>query len=752
MIIYGDNLMKTKALMLLMTCVLLLSACGRVNMNNSKTPETVPDTVAYYEGHNLVLADEYKNEKEYSHATIRPWLYDDDYIVVALFADKISSDSNALPEQYINLYDYDGNLINQKDLYSLEDIKAVTELCIGKAKDGMNILIADQKSNNLTLYKVDYASMSWQKQFNLPLKELNAGFVPHDLFEVNDGYIVTYNFLDGSNYRSKIAKLDLTGKVIWDIKAGTKNYLNRAELWNDSLLYADETCDFYKVDLKTGKEQQIQKNDALKTFINNVFILPDGKITDAFGQEIRQYNLNDHTETVLADLNFTDCNMSIISQGLVHIDDKRIVTRDFYSYGNEAEGRCKLTILEKADKNPHSGKKILEIAPVWGIDETIGETQQVFNKNNKNYYAYISTRYDSTYFSLPEYQQQGETLADTVNLITDQLAVDIRNGNGPDIIIGLGDSTQLDSQDFLVNLYPYIDGKNGINKADYFENAFEAFAANGKLYQIPLSINVRGIVTDRSNVADGKKGFTFDEFNDFVKEVCNGIDPLSIGNDRQNYFYYLFCSMKEQFINNGKMNVDNESFRSLIEYSKNNISEERYPKGTEPNGARWIVLTDIYCDLVERPYLNSSSDIYGAPSTDGRGPMLECFNTVAITTCSSDLNVSWEFVKTSIGYDVQKSYIDNNPINRAAFIEYANTALKEAIITLKERQESRVLDESDIERYVHMLEKAECVASFDTQVYTVMIEELQPYYADKKSIDETIKIISDRCQKVLDER
>jgi hypothetical protein len=60
--------------------------------------------------------------------------------------------------------------------------------------------------------------------------------------------------------------------------------------------------------------------------------------------------------------------------------------------------------------------------------------------------------------------------------------------------------------------------------------------------------------------------------------------------------------MKEQFINNGKMNVDNESFRSLIEYSKNNISEERYPKGTEPNGARWIVLTDIYCDLVERPY------------------------------------------------------------------------------------------------------------------------------------------------------
>lgn len=735
-----------------MTCVLLLCACGKVKTNNSKTPDIVPESASYYEGHNLVLADEYKNEKEYSHATIRPWLYDDNYIVVAIFADKLSSDSNTLPEQYINLYDYDGNLINQTDLYSLEDIKTVTELCIGKAKDGMNVIIADQKSNCLILYNVGYESMTWQKKFALPLNDFNIGFLPKHLFEVDDGYVIAYDWLDGSNYRSNIAKLDLSGKVIWDTKSSTKNNLYKADIWNDSLLYSDDFNQFYKVDLKTGKDQQIQKNDTLKTYTNNVFILPEGRIIDAFGQEIRQYNLNDHTEIVLADLNYTDCNMSSICRGLVHADDKRIVTRDFFSYGNEAWGRCKLTVLEKADRNPHAGKKVLEIAPVWGINEIIGETQRVFNINNKDYYAYISTRYDSTFFSLPEYQQEGENLADTVNLITDQLTVDIRNGNGPDIIIGLGDSTQLDSQDFLVNLYPYIDGKNGINKADYFENAFEAFAANGKLYQIPLSINVRGIVTDKSNVADGKKGFTFDEYNDFVKEVCNGIDPLSIGNDRQNYFYYLFCSMKEQFINNGKLNVDNVSFRSLIEYSKNNISEERYPKGTEPNGARWIVLTDIYCDLVERPYLNSSSDIYGAPSTDGRGPMLECFNTVAITTCSSDLNVSWEFVKTSIGYDVQKSYIDNNPINRAAFIEYANTALKEAIITLKERQESRVLDESDIERYVHMLEKAECVASFDTQVYTVMIEELQPYYADKKSIDETIKIISDRCQKVLDER
>ena len=616
----------------------------------------------------------------------------------------------------------------------------------------MNVLLSDKKDSSVALYSVDNATLSWKKQFDISLKSFRSGFEADCIFEAEDGYIVVYRWLEGSNFKSSVARLDRSGNIIWDIEPGTKTTLYRVNVWNDALLYNDDSNVFYKLDLKTGKEQKIPMNDALKKYNFDVRILPDGYIVDIIGHEIRQYNLNDNTEEVLLDINYSNINMDDLWQGLIFAGKNKIITQDFSSSRNEMWGRCKLTVLEKADKNPYAGKKVLEIAPVWGIDKTIGEAQQVFNKNNKDYFAYISTRYDSTFFSLPEYQQEAETLADTVNLITDQLAVDIRNGNGPDIIIGLGDSTQLDSQDFLVNLYPYIDGKNGINKSEYFENAFEAFKSDGKLYQIPLSVHVYGIMTGKANVADGKKGFTFDEYNRFVNETCNGTDPISIGNDRQHYFYYLFCSMKDQFINNGKMNIDNGSFRSLIDYSKNNISETPYSEETEPNGARWIVLSDAYYDLAERPYFNSSSDLYGAPSFDGRGPMMACFNTVAVTSCSSDLNVSWEFVKTAICYDVQKNIAGENPINRAAFNEYAATALKEANITLKERHEGRVLDDSDIGRYVHMLEKAECVASYDTQVYKVMIEELQPYYADKKGIDETIRIITDRCQKVLDER
>ena len=657
-----------------------------------------------------------------------------------------------LPLNYINIYDYNGNLIQQTDLLRFENGRVYSDCCIGNSKLGMNAFLVDKQNSIAAIYSVDNETLSWSKQFDISLKSFRNDIQPFNLFEIEDGYIIVYDWTEGSSIKSDISKIDHSGKIVWDI-VPEKGTPGSADIWNDSLVYVSSTDQFFKVDLKTGKEQLIKSNDVLKTYQYGVRLCPDGKILKNDGHDIKQYALEDNTESVILDFNYSDCNMYYLFDGnFQYADNKRAVFKDLTSSRNETPGRCKLTILEKTNKNPYAGKKVLEIAPVWGINSLIGEAQQEFNRNSKDYFAYISTRYDSTYFSLPEYYQAEGTLTDTVNLITDQLAVDIRNGNGPDIIIGLGDSTQLDSQEFLVNLYPYIDGKSGINKADYFENAFEAFKTDEKLYQIPLTMNVLGIMTDKENVADGKNGFTFDEYSRFVKETCNGIDPISLGNDRQDYFYFLFCSMHDQFISEKKVKVDCVEFRSLIEYSKNNISEKHYSDETEMNGAHWVVLGNAYYDLVDQPCFDPSNDIYGAPSFDGRGPMITNFNTIAVTECSSDLNVSWEFVKTALGYEAQKAIKNENPLNRAAFNEYAKNALKDANITLKERHISRVLDESDIERYVHMLEKAECVAAYDTQVYKVIIEELQPYYADKKGIDETIKIISDRCQKVLDER
>ena len=109
-------------------------------------------------------------------------------------------------------------------------------------------------------------------------------------------------------------------------------------------------------------------------------------------------------------------------------------------------------------------------------------------------------------------------------------------------------------------------------------------------------------------------------------------------------------------------------------------------------------------------------------------------------------------VKTAIGFDAQITLESENPINRSAFMEFAHKALNDANVTLKERYDPRVFDESYIDNYVCLLEKADCVAAFDAEIYQIIVEELQPYYAGDKDLDKVIPVIKNRCQTILNER
>lgn len=744
--------MKNKLLSAMLVCLLFVNACNINNIYDAKISNTVPDTAVYFEGKQIVLADKYKTSKEYSFAVIRTEFLNENYIAVMIHAEGVAS-TNIRSEDYIEIYDYSGELNQQIDLHSFGKGESFTGACIGQTETGMCVLLANNKSSNITIYEVDKDFEEWNKQISITLSSIKTGFSPKKIYKLGKEYLIIYDWLEGDYYKTGVLRIDDLGKTKGDWQINSNDAISNIDLWENKLVYRDENNNDYRtLDISSGKCQRIPISDNQYSMYKYGKII-SGNIIVKEGIEIRKYSLAEGSETLIHDLNYTNYNIASLLDGyLIYAGTNRIVILDQGSTRNEAPGRCKLIVLNKVDKNPNVGKKIIEIAPIWGVSTIVGESQRIFNQSNKEFYSYISTRYDVDYFNPPEYYRREPTLADTVTLITDQLSADIRNGNGPDIVIGLGDTTQLDSQTYLVDLYPYINGSEGIKKEEYFENAFDAFSEGTHLYQVPLTINVLGVMTDRANVEKGKDGFTFEEYVRFVKEKCEGIDPISIGNNREQYFRLLFCSMHECFVNNKTINIDNKEFSDLAEYSKNYIVEEGYNSDVDLSGAKWVVLSDVYNDIIESPCFNPTFDIYGAPSYDGRGPMITEFNTIAITSCSSNIVASWQYIKTAIGYDVQVSVINANPINRIAFCEYAKKAIQDANITLKARYDSRVLDETDIKRYESLLEKAYCVATFDTEVYQVIIEELQPYYADDKDLDKVIPVIKNRCQTILNER
>lgn len=747
--------MKKSIIAISLVCILLINACSISKPTNLKTPDKVSDTAEYYKGHFLVLADQYMNKSKYSYADVTPKYIGDNYVAVSVRTER-TQDNEFITDELIELYDYNGDLVLQTDLNEIEPDKSFSEICMGTTKNGISLLLADNNTSYLAMYVFDINSLKWNKLFDLDLslKDFRKGFFPVKIFEQEDGFAVLYNWLDGNYYKSNIVKLDYKGNVLLNKEIESNSSISNADLWDGSLVYQDEQTGFCTLDLNTGKRQLVQMSSALYD-IYKYFgsVVSDGRIIAKDGHEIRQYDIASGTEKVIQDLNYTDYNIYSLYNGyLAYYGKERTVILDLWATRNEASGRCKLIVLDKLDKNPYAGKKVLEVAPIWGITDVLGEAQRAFNQTNKKYFSYITTRYDIKHFKVPDYNKTETTLANQVTLITDQLTVDIRNGIGPDVIIGLGDTNRLDTEEYLVDLNPYINSRDGIDKADYFGNAIDAFSVDGHLYQMPLTINVLGILTDKNNIPAGRSGFSFDQYDAFVRDVCDGIDPISIGNNRESYFRYLFCSMHDLFVSNNTIDVDNDAFRILSKYAKNNISIDGYASGTETSGADWVVLSNIYYDLISTKCIETNSDIFGAPSVDDRGPMITNFNTIAITTCSSDYKSSWSFVKETIGYEAQKASANENPINRAAFYDFAKTAIKDANITLKERYDPRVLDETYIERYITMLEKANCVATFDSEIYQVIIEELQPYYAGDKDLDKVIPVIKNRCQTILNER
>ena len=107
-----------------------------------------------------------------------------------------------------------------------------------------------------------------------------------------------------------------------------------------------------------------------------------------------------------------------------------------------------------------------------------------------------------------------------------KLKNDISIGEGPDILLDFAQYSGLNEDEYLCDLQGIINDKASFNREDYFDNIFDAYVKDGKLYQIPVSACIGGIYAPEIVVSDSKPGFTYSEYEEFVATQCDGFDPL----------------------------------------------------------------------------------------------------------------------------------------------------------------------------------------------------------------------------------
>ena len=439
---------------------------------------------------------------------------------------------------------------------------------------------------------------------------------------------------------------------------------------------------------------------------------------------------------------------------------------------NTGNGRFSAIELKRASKNPHAGKTILELyaATEYSTGE-IGNAILRFNETNGSYYIVVTNRYDTTDYSemLSATSNDDYFVAElnTNTKLSDKLAIDIMNGDGPDILLNVGSYDQLSNSNYLADLTPFV---GSLDSSKYFTNVIDISKKDGKLYNLPICFTIDGIQTSPDNAGASGVGFTAAEYEKFLKGSLNGDDIIKYG--QAYYFAKLFNGMSDKFISNGKADFSGPEFADLAKFVKENVSERsiawgEYAPGYPNNTEAPVVALSTQCFgaggyLPVLAQYEGASAILGYPSADGRGPLIAPYISVAVSAQAVDVNACGEFVKILLSDDIQSSIAMNNSfvLNREAFrkgseaaVNYFNGAGYDIYFGGGSQPEHRITFSSkNVDDLEKIILSCSGLNSVDGPISMILIEEMPAYFSGQKDLAAVVKIAQDRAQKVLDER
>lgn len=545
--------------------------------------------------------------------------------------------------------------------------------------------------------------------------------------------------------------------------------------------------DFYKIDLEMCKATKVNAKDYQwvdTNRINNSFNGSDGKVYYTTRKGVCVLDMVNKTSELIFDYNSCGVNRKYLSNLEIAdcSEDSFLLCGQFASsdmFTPIYVNNFAIIELKKVKKNPHAGKRIIELYAYEGyLNEAIFDAIINYNNSSAKSYIVLSDRYDiNSYLNYDGIRSLDDY--DSVQLnanaeLSNNLAMDIMNGVGPDILMNTSSLGQLNNDNYLVDLSAC---SQNLDSNKCFTNIIDGSKHDGKLYQFPISFTIEGIQTAPEYAGKNKKGFTTKEYKKFLYETLNGKDVIESG--QALYFVKLFNGMSDEFIVNGKVYFDNPKFADIAEFVKESVqsksiswdsvtNEEVGPMDFTTKGDK----TAYYCNcpgisgyLVKRAQVKNGTAILGIPSSDGRGPMCGTDISVAVSKNAADIDACVQFVKMLITDEIQEKLAmsDKLVINREAFrkgcraaVEYYNT--KAGSQNLFDYSEGTYVTShmkfsaEDIDNLEKIVLSCSKMNSYDATINAILIEEMPAYFKDQKDLSEVVTILQDRVQKVLDER
>ena len=470
---------------------------------------------------------------------------------------------------------------------------------------------------------------------------------------------------------------------------------------------------------------------------------------------------------------------SSFSSGVLSCNEDRAIILDieYISYGfDESESNLYIRVLKKADTNPHAGKEIIELAlpPNTGVSDYLAKAIYEFNKTDNEYLIRVWDKYKSGFVA-----GKITTTASEDDQKTYEMIQDLKGDDAPDIAIGIQknyamrDDVFMDLSDFLE---PEVLEKQ-------FTNIIEAGRIGGKLYFLPVSLELEGLVTNVDLLEPGAAGITFEDFDKLINEDMDGFSPYdypgALVYNRRTFF--LSCIDTKSAIEGETIDFGTEQFRVAAEYARDNFEyedETQIPSDYQYDFSRYrgeCYYTKIndYLDYVHACNKESGSyRLIGTPSVDATGPRFKALETISVSVttdvedgCKKFINYlfsgshlhtdDYTFRQIVTNKEIMSKDIENLTVaNNEAYDRYLGSvqsgAFRPAPGLDKVTGDKHSTDDMR-ESFIESLGTISIYYYEDYQIVQFALEELAPYYAGYRTLDDVIMYMNDRTTKYIRE-
>ena len=359
-----------------------------------------------------------------------------------------------------------------------------------------------------------------------------------------------------------------------------------------------------------------------------------------------------------------------------------------------------------------------------------------------------------------------------------KLQREIISGEGPDIIdFGTSFSTSDIVGEYTENLLPYLERESEIQ---FFDNILEAFYYEDNLYALPISFSLDGFAGDKDVLGQRTKWNIAEMIECYQKNADSRI--LYPGETKKAVLGNILYGCSDYYIDweQGSCSFDEEEFRQVLEFANLfpatlNLDEGFSAKQMIEDGETLLYpvsISGIY-DICKSEFLFDGNEVYiGYPIEDNvqSGTMAKiCGSMMGISISSEHKDVAWEFIAGFLEVDYQMQIDWGLPINKTAFMslleenrepEYELNAEGEEVTVVKgqllfdgeEPVNFYCISQAQGDKLLELIEGVELCNATNTQLHSILLEEVSAYFEGDKTVEETMEAMQSRATIFVSER